>query len=73
MYHSDRRCRPYQAIPTGSARKTTVKTNSAASSSSETAPLRATAIPTCVKNATAARTIVSHQSVFGSERMNAII
>ena len=47
--------------------------NSAKSLPTETAPLRATAIPIWVKNATTARKAVIHQSVLGSVRKNAII
>src|SRR5215208_3709882 len=70
---SELRCRPYQAIPSGLARSTTVKTNSAKILPTETALLRATAMPIWVKNAITARKRVIHQSVLGSVRKNAII
>jgi hypothetical protein len=50
-----------------------VTTNSANSLPTETAPLRATAMPIWVKNATTARKAVIHQSVLGRDLKNAII
>src|SRR5829696_8420286 len=73
VYQSEPRCRPYQPIPSGIARKTRVKMNSASSISPETAPLRATAMPIWVKNATTARKRVIHQSVLGRVLKNTII
>src|SRR3954463_13323253 len=70
---SECRCRPYQPMPSGTARRTTVTTNSAKSLPTETEPLRATAIPIWVKNATTARKAVIDQSVLGSVRKNAFM
>src|SRR5215207_2273588 len=72
-YQTEPRWRPYQAMPIGMARKTRVNTNSATSNSTETAPLRATAMPIWVKNATTARKRVIHQRVLGRVRRKAII
>src|SRR5215207_9569298 len=73
VYQSEPRCRPYQPMPSGIARKTRVKMNSANNIPTETAPLRATAMPIWVKNATTARKRVIPQSVLGSVRKKAII